>query len=158
MTKQEFRDFCNEEFLNRGFKKRKSMYYLKGKDILCGLYLQKSIGDAFYVEYDFFIGEYDDVKKYPTKYEADISMRIPVLSKATVNGERFMGALIEYERYTTEELKLYFDKEFKEHIIPVLCEGKERLISDLNYFMVEMFKEDRAAIIEKLQIDLEYLS
>ena len=151
MTKQEFKDFCNEEFLNKGFVKKKSMYYLQGKDILCGLYLQKSIGDAFYVEYDFFLGEYKDMKKYPSKYSADISMRIPILSKATINGECFMGALIEYERYTTEELKFYFDKEFKEHIMPIIGGGKERLKQDLEYFFREMFEEEIQSVLNKIE-------
>ena len=82
MDKQEFREFCHEEFIKRGFQKRRNMYYLKGKDILCGLYLQKSMADAYYVNYDFFIGNYDNVKNYPTKYEADIGERITVWTKS----------------------------------------------------------------------------
>lgn len=53
MTKQGFKDFCHKEFTKRGFKKKRSVYYLEGKDLLCGLYLQKSMSDAYYVEYNF---------------------------------------------------------------------------------------------------------
>lgn len=51
MTKQEFKEFCHEEFTKRGFKKRRNMWYLQGKGLLCGMYLQKSMAEAFYVEY-----------------------------------------------------------------------------------------------------------
>ena len=36
-------------------KKRRNMWYLQGKGLLCGMYLQKSMSEAFYVEYDFFL-------------------------------------------------------------------------------------------------------
>ena len=29
MTKQEFKEFCHEEFTKRGFKKRRNMWYLQ---------------------------------------------------------------------------------------------------------------------------------
>lgn len=151
MTKQEFKDFCHKEFTRRGFKKRKSVYYLKGKDLLCGLYIQKSMSDAFYVEYDFFLGDYLDDKKYPTIYEADIDMRFTVLSKDTYEGECFMDACIEYELYTEEEIKKYFDKEFEEHIMPIVKGGKERLKQDLEYFIDEMFEEEVQDVLHKLE-------
>lgn len=151
MTKQEFKDFCHEEFTKRGFQKRKSMYYLKGKDLLCGLYLQKSMSDAYYVEYDFFLGDYSDTKSYPTIYESDIDMRIAVLSKDTFEGEYFMDACIEYELYTKEEIKKYFDKEFAEHIMPIVEKGRERLEQDLEYFFDEMFEEEIQNVLEKLK-------
>ena len=44
MTKQEFKEFCHEEFTKRGFKKRRNMWYLQGKGLLCGMYLQKING------------------------------------------------------------------------------------------------------------------
>lgn len=31
MTKQEFKEFCHEEFSKRDFKKRRNMWYLSGK-------------------------------------------------------------------------------------------------------------------------------
>lgn len=134
MTKQEFKDFCHKDFTKRGFFKKKSMYYIKGKDLLCGLYLQKSMGDAFYVEFDFFLNNYDDVKSYPTHYESDIYNRFTVLSKVTYKGEYFMDAMIEYERYTEEELQPYFDKVFKEHIMPVVLLGKKFILDDIDFY------------------------
>ena len=92
MTKQEFKDFCHTEFINRGFKKRKSVYYQQGNELLCGLYLQKSASDAYYVEYNFFLGNFPDVKMYPTIYDADINMRFTVLSKDTQ-----VDALVRYK-------------------------------------------------------------
>lgn len=151
MTRQEFKDFCNNEFIKRGFEKRKSVYYLEGKDLLCGLYLQKSISDAYYVEYNFFLESYTNAKKYPTIYDADINRRFRVLSKDTYKGKHFMGACIEYELYTKEEIKKYFDKEFEEHIMPIIEGGKERLKLDLKYFFDEMFEEEIQSVLNKLQ-------
>lgn len=50
------------------------MWYLQGKGLLCGMYLQKSMSEAFYVEYDFFFGDFSNVKKYPTTYDSDVYM------------------------------------------------------------------------------------
>ena len=109
MTKQEFIDFCHEEFVKRGFKKKgKTYYYLKGKDLLCGIYLQKSMSEAFYVNFYYCIGEYNDKKMYPKIYDSDISRRVVVWSKDTFKGEHFWDALIDYEEYTVEEIKPYF--------------------------------------------------
>lgn len=151
MTKQEFKDFCHKEFVRRGFIKRKSMYYLKGKELLCGLYLQKSMADAFYVEYDFFIGNYEDIKKYPTKYEADIWRRIAILSKDTVDGERYMGALIEYERYIVEEIKPYFDDVFEKYIMPPIEDGKKILLDNQRHYFEALFPEQISCVLKKLQ-------
>ena len=150
MTKQEFKDFCHEEFIKRGFVKKKKMYYLSGKDLLCGLYLQKSMGEAFYVEYDFFIGEYKEEKLYPTVYESDIDIRICVLSKQTIKGERFMGALIEYEKYDSEEIRPYFDEAFEKYIMPPILEGKRILLEKREHYFAELFSEERDAVLEKL--------
>lgn len=151
MTKQEFKDFCHGEFIKRGFKKKKSVYYLHGKDLLCGLYLQKSMSDAYYVEYNFFLGNYSDVKDYPSIYDADINMRFTVLSKDTYDGEYFMGACIEYELYSEEEVKKYFDEEFEKHVMPIVKEGKERIIQDWDYFSAEMFDEEIKSVLAKLE-------
>lgn len=124
MTRQEFKDFCHEEFIKRGFKKKKSVYYLHGKDLLCELYLQKSMSDAYYVEYDFFLGNFPDIKKYPTIYDADISRRFTVLSKDTYEGEFFMDACIEYELYTEDEVKNISMKNLKDISCLLLKEEK----------------------------------
>ena len=151
MTKEEFKQFCHNEFIRRGFVKRRSMYYLKGKDLLCGLYIQKSIAEAFYVEYDYFIDKYSDIRLYPSMYESDIDIRICVLSKQTINGERFMGALIEYERYNIEEIKPYFDEAFDKYIMPPILEGKKILLEKQEHYFAALFPEERDAVLEKLQ-------
>lgn len=150
MTKQEFRDFCHEEFIKRGFKKRKSMYYLKGKDLLCGLYLQKSMAEAYYIEFDFFIGEFNDVKDYPTTYDSDIYGRMVVLSKDTINGEHFMDACIEYGLYAKEELEPYFTQAFEKYIMPPILEGKNIILENKEYYFKALFPEQLDSVLGKL--------
>ena len=152
MTKQEFLDFCHEEFTKRGLKKRKKTYYLNGEGILVGLYLQKSMAEAYYVEFDFFIGEFKNPKLYPTTYESDYYGRVCVLSKDIDEGDYYMTALIEYELYTPEELKPYFDKAFDEFIMPPLLEGKETVLKIMEYYD-DYTLEEKENIIKKLQLD-----
>jgi len=151
MTRQEFKEFLHEEFISRGFEKKKNMYYLKGNGLLCGLYIQKSISDAYYVEYDFFLGDFENVKKYPTTYDADVSMRFSVLSKDMYDGEYFMDACIDYALYTEQEIKKYFDKEFEEIVMPIVEKGKEGIKEHLEYFFDEMFEEEKPILMEKLK-------
>lgn len=33
MTKQEFRDFCHDEFVKRGFEKRRTKYYISSRNL-----------------------------------------------------------------------------------------------------------------------------
>ena len=68
------------------------MWYLQGKGLLCGMYLQKSMAEAFYVEYDFFFGDFSNVKKYPTTYDSDVYRRIGVLTKE----DKTLTGLIDY--------------------------------------------------------------
>ena len=42
----------------------------------------------------------------------------------TVHRKHFVTAQIEYEEYTEEELRPYFDKEFEERILPPVYKGK----------------------------------
>lgn len=74
---------------------------------MCGIDLQKSnYADVYYVNYYYFIGEFDDITGYPTHCESDIHGRITVMSrKQTSHGKQFMTAQIEYEEYTEEELR-----------------------------------------------------
>lgn len=47
MDRKQFKEFCKNEFTERGFKKQRNMFYLTGYDLLCGIDLQKSYyGDA----------------------------------------------------------------------------------------------------------------
>ena len=85
-------------------KNNETFFYLTGHDLLCGIEPQKSnYADVYYVNYYYFIGEFDDITGYPTHYESDIHGRITVMSrKQTSHGKQFMTAQIEYEEYTEE--------------------------------------------------------
>ena len=93
MEKNEFKRFCDQEFSKRGFIKRKNMYYLSGAGVLCSLDLQKSnYGEVYYVNYDFYIGNFFSLEDYPVKYDpSDLSGRFTVMSKTqTYHGKTFM--------------------------------------------------------------------
>ena len=151
MEKNEFKEFCKNEFEIRGFKKQKNMFYLIGYDLLCGIYLQKSnYGDLYYVNYCFFIGEFEGVKNYPTHYESDIQERFLAMSKtSTVQGKHFITSQIEYKEYTEDELRPYFDKEFKERVLPPLYQGKKYILDNLGkLYSLTLRKEE---VLRKLQ-------
>lgn len=114
MDKKTFKEFCKNEFETHGFKKQRNVFYLTGHDLLCGIDLQKSnYGDVYYVNYYYFIGEFEAITGYPTHYESDIQGRITVMSrKQTSHGKQFMTAQIEYEEYTEEELRPFFERAF----------------------------------------------
>lgn len=140
MNRNEFKEFCKKDFIARGFKKQKNAFYLPGDDLLCGIDLQKSYyGEVYYVDYCYFIGDFKNIKKYPTYYESDIQGRIAVMSRKMTNlqGERFLTAQIEYEEYTEEELQPYFDIAFKEEILPPVYQGKKFILDNLGklYFL-----------------------
>ena len=139
MDKEQFKKFCINEFKTRGFKKQKNAFYLTGRDLLSGIDLQKSnYGDVYYVNYYYFIGNFANNTNYPTHYESDIQGRIVVMSrKQTFRGKQFMTAQVEYEEYTEEELRPYFDKEFEERILPPLYYGKKYILDNLGkmYFL-----------------------
>ena len=109
MDKNQFKAFCKKEFEARGFKKQKNVFYLTGHDLLCGIDLQKSnYGDIYYVNYYYFIGEFENGTDYPTPYDSDIEERILAMSKTqTVHGKCFLTAMIEYEEYTEEQKKMF---------------------------------------------------
>lgn len=151
MDKNEFKAFCKNEFEARGFKKQRNMFYLAGRDLLCGIYLQKSnYGDVYYVNYCFFIGGFADVKKYPTHYESDVQERVLVMTKtSTIRGQRFITSQIEYKEYTEEELRSYFDKEFEERILPPLHLGKKYILDNLGkLYSLTLHKEK---VMQKLK-------
>ena len=43
MDRKQFKEFCKNEFTERGFKKQRNMFYLTGYDLLCGIDLQNPI-------------------------------------------------------------------------------------------------------------------
>ena len=106
MDIKQFKNFCKKEFELRGFKKIQKTFYLAGKDLLCGIELQKSdYSNSYYINYYFFLGKFDDTSDYPVCYELDVQGRIVAMSKTqTVMGKQFLTSAIEYEEYTEEEL------------------------------------------------------
>ena len=151
MDKKQFKEFCRKEFQKRGFKKVKNTYYLLGKDLLCGLHLQKSnFGNVYYINYYYFLGDYQNQSIFPVYYDSDIDKRIVVMSKSqTCHGECFLTAQIEYEEYTEEELRFFFDKEFEEKILPPIFQGKKYILSNLgSLYKLTLNQEE---VMRKLQ-------
>ena len=151
MDKIQFMDFCKNEFELQGFKKIKKTFYLSGKDLLCGIEFQKSnYGNSYYINYYFFLGNFDDTNDYPACYDLDIQGRIVVMSKKqTVSGKHFLTSAIEYEEYTEEELHPYFDKEFEERILPPIHQGKKYILDNLGkLYSLTLHKEE---VMRKLQ-------
>ena len=153
MDKNEFKKFCHDEFTKREFKKRKNAYYRASEHgLLCVLRLQKSYGEAYYINCSFFIGNFSDPKDYPAREDYDLYDRpICVISRDTYKGEHFMHAMIEYEKYTAEELLPYFTKAFDERIMPPLINGKQELLKqiDLRGFPLKHVKS-KEEVLQKL--------
>lgn len=61
-----------------------------------------------------------------------------------------MGALIEYEKYDSEEIRPYFDEAFEKYIMPPILEGKRILLEKREHYFAELFTEERDAVLEKL--------
>ena len=101
--------------------------------------LQKSnYGNVYYVNYQYFIGDFDDSINYSLLEECDVEGRIIVRSKKeTFQGKPLMTPQIEYEEYTEEELRKFFENEFKEKILPPIKQGKKYILSKLDqiYFL-----------------------
>ena len=151
MDKKQFRLFCKKEFEERGFKKNKKMFYLKGQNLLCGIELQKSnYSNSYYINFYFFLGEFDDINNYPVCYDLDIQSRIVAMSKTqTISGKHFLTSAIEYEEYTEEELHPYFDKEFEERILPPVYQGKKYILDNLGKLYSLTLRKDE--VLRKLQ-------
>lgn len=151
MDKNEFKEFCKNEFVKHGFKKIKKYFYLVGSDILCGMDLQRSdYGSIYYVNFFFCIGDYKSSTVFPTYYESDVDGRILVMSKTQRNkGHTFMTSMIEYEEYTENELRPYFEKEFEERILPPIYHGRKYILDNLNkLYQLTLRREE---VMKKLQ-------
>ena len=139
MEKKQFKEFCKKEFEARGFKKQKNVFYLVGHDLLCGVDLQKSdYGEMYYINYFYFIGAFENITDYPPRCESDIEGRIVVMSRRqTFQGKPFMTAQVEYEAYTEDELRPYFDRVFENEILPPVNYGKSFILDNLGkiYFL-----------------------
>lgn len=145
MDKKQFKEFCKKEFEERGFRKQNNVFYLLGKDLLCGIELSKSnYGNEYYVDFFYCIGDYGDVVELPVYYDSDIEERIIAMSKTkTLHGKCFLTAMIEYEEYTEEELRPYFDKEFEERILPPVYQGKKYILENLGrLYSLTLHKEE----------------
>ncbi|MBE6642515.1 MAG: DUF4304 domain-containing protein [Ruminococcaceae bacterium] len=151
MDKKQFKEFCKNEFKARGFKKQKNMFYLSGQDLLCGIELQKSnYGNIYYINFIFFLGKFDDTNNYPVRYDLEVQGRIVVMSKTqTVDGKHYKTSMIEYEEYTEDELRPFFDKDFEERILPPIYQGKKYILDNIGklYFLT-LNKEE---VMRKLQ-------
>ena len=66
-------------------------------------------------------------------------------------GETFLSASIDYEEYTVDELKPYFDREFDEHILPAIRGGREYVKNNLDKFSLHILHPDR--VMQKLRED-----
>ena len=151
MDTKQFKNFCKKEFELRGFKKIKKTFYLAGKDLLCGIELQKSnYSNSYYINYYFFLGKFDDTNDYPVCYDLDIQGRMVAMSKTqTVRGKHFLTSAIEYEEYTEEELRPYFDRAFEEEILPPVNHGKSFILDNLGkIYSLTLHKEE---VMQKLQ-------
>ena len=151
MDKKQFKEFCKQEFLRKGFRKTKNTYYLVGKDLLCGIDLQKSnFGNQYYINFFYSLGDYQNQSVFPTYYDSDIDARIIVMSKTqTYQGKRFLTAQIEYEEYTEDELCVFFDKEFEERILPPIHQGKVFILENLGkLYRLSLNQEE---VMRKLQ-------
>ncbi len=152
MNKNEFKAFCKKEFESRGFKKKKTVFYLVGSDLLCGIELQKSnYGDIYYVNYYYFIGKFENITNYPVPYDCDVEGRILALSKTqTVQGKRFLTSMLEYEEYSEEEMHSYFEREFEEKILPPVYQGKKYILDNLGkLYTLTLHKEE---VMKKLRL------
>ena len=157
MEKQEFKTFCHNLFLKYGFTKVKKMYYLKCKDILCGISLNHSMARAYYVDLDFFVGEYNDKKTYPTISSSDMGRCFEVPSKDTVNGKHFMDGMIEYGLYTKEEIEPYFIDTIEKYVLPLITEGKTYVLENQDFYLKEVFKHKMDDMLNKLNTPNEVL-
>lgn len=151
MDKQEFKGFCHDLFLEYGFTKVKNMYYLKCKDLLCGIRLNRSIAQAYYVDLLFFIGEYNDKKSYPTMRISDMQRCFTVPSKCKDStGKYFMDGCIEYELYTKNEIEPYFVDTLEKYVVPLMIEGKKYVLENQDFYLKAVFKHQMDAVLNKL--------
>ena len=151
MDKKQFKTFCKNEFQKRGFTKQNNTFYLVGKELLCGIELTKSnYGEVYYVDFFYCIGYYSKDSKFPDYYSSDIVSRFIAMSKTqTVRGKCFLTAMIEYEEYTEEELRPYFNKEFEERVLPPIYQGKKYILDNLGkLYHLTLRKEE---VMQKLQ-------
>ena len=73
----------------------------------------------------------------------------------TIQGKQFMTQMVEYEEYTEEELRPYFDTAFKEVILPPVYQGKKFILDNLGkLYFLDLHQEE---VMEKLNHNLTNL-
>lgn len=151
MDTEQFKAFCKQKFEKHGFKKEKKYFYRIGKDLLCGIDLQRSnFGPQYYINYFYWLDKNWDSKELPSYYDSDIDGRISAMSKTmTYQGKHFMTVQIEYGEYTEEELRTYFDKAFEEEILPPIIYGKKYILDNLGKIYELTLNQE--AVLQKLQ-------
>lgn len=152
MDGQEFKTFCHNLFLTYGFTKVKSTYYLKCKDLLCGICLSRSMAKAYYVDLLFFIGEYNDKNSYPSMSSSDMERCFAVPSKCRDNtGKYFMNGCIEYELYTKNEIEPYFVNTLEKYVVPLKTKGTKYVLENQEFYLKDVFKHQIEAVLNKLK-------
>jgi len=122
------------EFKKRKFKKIKSLYYrCDNRKMLCGIEIQRSnYGAMYYINVNFFIGDYSECNEYPSIYDADLWDRLIVHAKPIDASEpQISTRMIRIERYSEEELADDLRNEFDNFIIPIIENGKEEVLKRL---------------------------
>ena len=80
----------------------------------------------------------------------DVEGRMWVMSKTKQHqGECFMTTQIEYEEYSSDELRVFFDKEMEERILPPIIQGKKYILDNLNELYFLTLKPEE--VMRKLQ-------
>ena len=150
MDKKEFQSFCKMEFEARGFSKVKKRYYLFGKNVLCSIELQKSnFSNSYYINFYFYIDLDKEPDSFPPTFAFDVQGRLLAMSKTqTIEGKHFLTSAIEYEKYTEEELRLHFDREFGDRILPPIYQGKQYIGENLG--KLYSLTLNRETVLEKL--------
>ena len=66
-----------------------------------------------------------------------------------ISGNYFMTAQIEYENYSEDELRFWFDKDFNERILPPVQKGKKYILENLDKLYTLTLHQEN--VLKKLQ-------
>lgn len=152
MTKQEFKQLCDGILKKHGFFKTHGHYYLDlGLDILGAVFFQASdYCSAYYLNCGFGIKSEMSIP-YPKLTDVHFSWRISVPDKEkrtyvpALDG--CMTTMIEYEKYSPEEIEPYIEQDLTSWIIPAIKNGKDFILNREDLY-AEMVREAR--ILQKI--------
>ena len=144
MTKQEFKALCDGILKRYGFMKARGQYYLDmGSDIIGAVLFQASdYGGAYYLNCGFGI-KAEMPTPYPKLTEVNFCWRIEVPGKEKYTyfprPEGYMSTMIDYEKYTEDEIRPYIEQALETWVIPAIKNGKDYILTrdDLYADMVE---------------------